>query len=447
MGSTSTRSIGERDESTSEVSLVQQVGGALEDEGRRILVEAPLVVGRANPLFAERYPTLSRQHAEIVRDRDRLRIADLGSRHGVFVNGLRVERATLSEGDFVALGSVSFFVVRAPDLWVASPCARLPHASHGFARVLDEVRLAARSTRPLTIVGEPGVGKSALAAEIVGSEADAPWDLSERAAAPPTSGPLVADRLDEASEEAQRSLLAALRRAGEPRGPRRVIVLSCAAPATLAREGRLLAPIAPLLDGWVVEVPPLRARPEDILPIARVHLAHLGLDPAMRIEGRLLLRLAREPWRGNVRSLLTEIERLVPGGEGGALEDRAARGAGSAGSGPGTRRVAADGSWIEGPDGVRRPLDDRRVLRAVLRALADARASRGGAPLAHVEIGRAAWPAERVDASVLANRVWVAMSSLRKLGLGACLVNTAEGYVLTESVEVVATAPPPAAQR
>lgn len=51
-----------------ETVLVQQVGGAPEDEGRRILVDGRLLLGRDNPIFAERYPEVSRQHAEVVAE-------------------------------------------------------------------------------------------------------------------------------------------------------------------------------------------------------------------------------------------------------------------------------------------------------------------------------------------------------------------------------------------
>lgn len=48
---------------------------------------------------------VSRQHARIVVERERLVAQDLSSRNGMFVNGMRVESATLKEGDTLQFGS------------------------------------------------------------------------------------------------------------------------------------------------------------------------------------------------------------------------------------------------------------------------------------------------------------------------------------------------------
>lgn len=50
-------------------------------------------------------PTVSRWHAELVRDDDRWVVRDMGSTNGTRVNGWRVRRAVLEPGDVVALGA------------------------------------------------------------------------------------------------------------------------------------------------------------------------------------------------------------------------------------------------------------------------------------------------------------------------------------------------------
>jgi ABC transport system ATP-binding/permease protein len=52
--------------------------------------------------------TVSRRHAIFVRRAGRTRILDDHSVNGTFVNGVRVEEATLSDSDVVVLGSVVF---------------------------------------------------------------------------------------------------------------------------------------------------------------------------------------------------------------------------------------------------------------------------------------------------------------------------------------------------
>lgn len=69
----------------------------------------PLIVGRAPtcdlPIID---PTISRRHAEVSSEGEKLRIRDLGSSNGTFVNGERVDSASASVDDLVAFGKVGF---------------------------------------------------------------------------------------------------------------------------------------------------------------------------------------------------------------------------------------------------------------------------------------------------------------------------------------------------
>jgi pSer/pThr/pTyr-binding forkhead associated (FHA) protein len=48
--------------------------------------------------------TVSRRHAELVRDGERITIRDLGSLNGTFVNRRRIEEATLEDDDELQIG-------------------------------------------------------------------------------------------------------------------------------------------------------------------------------------------------------------------------------------------------------------------------------------------------------------------------------------------------------
>lgn len=50
-------------------------------------------------------PTVSRWHAELIRDGERWFVRDMGSTNGTRVNGWRVRRAVLEPGDVLALGA------------------------------------------------------------------------------------------------------------------------------------------------------------------------------------------------------------------------------------------------------------------------------------------------------------------------------------------------------
>lgn len=50
-------------------------------------------------------PRVSRQHAQVYVDQDRVILSDLGSTNGTFVNGVRITRAELNGQDDIAIGS------------------------------------------------------------------------------------------------------------------------------------------------------------------------------------------------------------------------------------------------------------------------------------------------------------------------------------------------------
>jgi two-component system, cell cycle response regulator len=67
------------------------------------------VVGRASAADLSIPDTsLSRRHAQLVRSGPEYVLEDLGSRNGIFLNGLRVHSVTLCNGDTVQLGDVVF---------------------------------------------------------------------------------------------------------------------------------------------------------------------------------------------------------------------------------------------------------------------------------------------------------------------------------------------------
>src|SRR5688572_6348342 len=65
-----------------------------------------IIVGRSSDLDMVLVEDMvSRRHAKIVVNADQVTIQDLGSTNGTFVNGERVKRATLNDGDRVLIGT------------------------------------------------------------------------------------------------------------------------------------------------------------------------------------------------------------------------------------------------------------------------------------------------------------------------------------------------------
>ena len=108
---------------------------------------------------------VSRKHCELTLDDDGLRIRDLGSSNGTFVNHRQIDDAALSAGDVLTIGDHSFVIqingtpeqIDASSLRVgshdakpyagpdakpeAAPAAGAPSAPAGSGSVLDELDL------------------------------------------------------------------------------------------------------------------------------------------------------------------------------------------------------------------------------------------------------------------------------------------------------------------
>lgn len=81
-------------------------------------------------------------------------------------------------------------------------------------------------------------------------------------------------------------------------------------------------------------------------------------------------------------------------------------------------------------------LHRRRKLRLVLVALVSHRLHRPGQVLSPAELIAAGWPDERIYPRAARARLHVAVSSLRKLGLGEALEFHRGGYRLDPAVDV-----------
>ena len=93
-------------------------------------------------------------------------------------------------------------------------------------------------------------------------------------------------------------------------------------------------------------------------------------------------------------------------------------------------RVAADGTWFEPADGPRVSLEGRFALARVLRALVDARVQSPGCGVDVHDLLALAWPGQRPVGDSGPHRVHVAISTLRRLGLGDALTRAEQGYLL-----------------
>lgn len=311
--------------------------------------------------------TASRRHVEIRRHEGKVRVRDLGSHNGTFVNGRKVEEAELASGDTLTVGDHSFLFLtdEAQASTVASPGSRrfqldsavsdfeMLGESPGFKACLADAERLAKADAPILVIGETGTGKELMTRWIHGAShrSRGPFVAVNSAAIPESlfeselfgaesgaftgatarrpgkfelasGGTLFLDEIGELPLELQPKLLRAVQekrfyRVGgtkEIRADARIIAATNRDLAQRAKEGRFREDLYHRLNGLVLEVPSLRDRREDIPLLAR----HVAERTARRMgrpfEGfsdEALARLTAYPWPGNIRELQNVVERAV----------------------------------------------------------------------------------------------------------------------------------------
>jgi two-component system, NtrC family, response regulator AtoC len=341
---------------------------------------ASLIAGRdAEAAMSIPDESVSRRHAEFRRDP--LGVRDLGSTNGTRVQGTPVGAAwvDLDVGMVVELGD-SVILVRSTSaspqdvivpakraarrsdaLGAAQPPERVVVAP-AMTRLYSLIDLVARSRLSVLILGETGVGKevvaralhtasdrggqrmltlncaalapSLLESELFGFEKGA---FTGATAAKPglfeaaSGGTVFLDEIGELPFETQAKLLRVLESGEVLRvgalSPVTVDVRFLAAThrdvAALADQGKFRLDLLFRISGVTLEVPPLRERREDILPLAQFFLARARApkpgaasaadapdgDGADVLTPAALAAIHRYPWPGNVRELKSTIER------------------------------------------------------------------------------------------------------------------------------------------
>jgi DNA-binding NtrC family response regulator len=319
---------------------------------------------------------ISRKHCLLERTRDGgLFLRDLGSRNGTFVNGERIEKARLKEGDKVGIGEAQ---LRIESLQVTEPRAkdattrdlerpreRAPEGAVTFIaespeakQVLRLVEKAAPTDSTVLVTGESGTGKEVVArllharsgrrtgpfvdvncgalaptlvdAELFGHEKGAFTGADKRREGKlelAKGGTLLLDEVGELALDAQVKLLRVLeeRKLVRVGGKDEVAVDARLVTAThrdleqLVKEGKFRQDLFYRLEVIRIHVPPLRERKADILPLARLFLGRFRQRTGRAVEGfspDAERRLLEHAWPGNARELRNVVERAVVLGEG-----------------------------------------------------------------------------------------------------------------------------------
>ena len=297
-------------------------------------------------------PLVSRFHLELVRAPDTIRLQDLGSTNGTFVGPTRIALGFLQPGTIVRIGATELRISAGRTMRVDLAEEELPGlrgSSQAMRRLLATVQQVAPGNASVLITGESGTGKEVTAAAIhaLGPQPDGPFVTVDCGALAPQlvaaelfghergaftgadrvrigaferadGGTLFLDEIGELSLDAQTALLGVLdrrrfRRVGggnEISVDVRIVAATHRDLRSEVNRGRFRLDLYYRLAVVLLTIPPLRDRPEDLVPLIAHFLQELGSDrtPLDLFGQDGLAELARHSWPGNVRELRNTVE-------------------------------------------------------------------------------------------------------------------------------------------
>jgi transcriptional regulator with PAS, ATPase and Fis domain len=307
---------------------------------------------------------MSRLHAEFRRIRNKVVVTDLGSTNGTCVNGKKISRTTeLMHGDAVEVGDTRVVIIKVAPLaeknvaeeYRSPVTAELSDVIIKDPTMVEIYRLCdriAKSFSSVLIMGETGVGKEIIAryihnsshfrkgpfvaincsvipehlaeSELFGYEKGAFTGAAERKIGHIESaagGTLFLDEITDLPVAIQSKLLRFLdnkrfTRLGGVREAKVDVRIIGATNKDVEEEvetGKMRKDLFYRLNQFMLCIPPLRSRPDEIQAIAKYHIKKMSkkLGKKHRISKGAMDYLKSYSWPGNVRQLKHVMEQAV----------------------------------------------------------------------------------------------------------------------------------------
>jgi len=305
------------------------------------------LVGRGDECSIKLYgPDISRRHAKIECEGFDIILTDLDSRNGTFVNGQRVQSARIALNDVIRFGAhvalISNHLGQVEELGPGLLAGPLLRAQ------LEPLIRAASSDLPVILEGETGTGKEVVARSLhLWSGRPGAFSAINCAALPEAlaegelfgyrrgaytganrdslgifrsaqGGTLLLDEISDLPLSIQSKLLRVLeQREVQPLGETKPvaidvrIVVATQEPLNLAvQQKRFRQDLLARLNGIHVQLPPLRHRRKDVLPLLSQALIKLNASRTPTFEADFVERICAYDWPFNVREVVLLAKRL-----------------------------------------------------------------------------------------------------------------------------------------
>jgi transcriptional regulator with PAS, ATPase and Fis domain len=300
-------------------------------------------------------PRVSRRHLQLQAGTDAVLLKDMASRNGTWFEGSRVREIALPPGALVRVGDSWLQLVSVERSMGPAPSSKtnfggLEGKSRSMRQVFTFLERAAATDSTVLLQGATGTGKELAARSLHEASARAKNDfvVVDCSAITPSllhaalfghgsgaftgavdakkgalelahQGTLFIDEVAGIPLELQPLLLRFLDRSElQPLGTGSVVKVDVRVVAAtreelpgLVAKGLFREDLFYRLNVVTVDLPPLRARLEDMQQLVTSILTRLGVTQPGPVEGDNLARLLTHPWPGNVRELENVLRRAL----------------------------------------------------------------------------------------------------------------------------------------